>query len=135
MKRMLLISVVVLALFDFAGCARKIAEFEIPEGYVGWVTVSHGAADCPAGTRNFWGSVIRIQPDGTACSQTWSAEGLRVEWYFYVGRDGHRLREIKETGWGKGGEIWAGYSSPSESKIHFFVGTETQFNETKTRPP
>jgi hypothetical protein len=136
MNKVLALSPLLLLLLAAAGCPRRIAEFEIPNGYVGWVTVHYEAADCPApANRSFWGSIIQVQPDGTACTQIWSGKGLASVTYYYVDRDGTRVRQIKSTGWGKGGEIWALSSTSGENVEHFFVGTEKLFNETKTGPP
>jgi hypothetical protein len=136
MNKSFALPLLLLFVIGTAGCPRRIAEIEIPNGYVGWVTVHYGAADCPTpAKRSFWGSIVQVGSDGTACTQTWSGKGLASVTYYYVGRDGRRVREIKSTGWGKGGEIWALSSTFGENKKNFFVGTEKQFNETKTGAP
>ena len=116
-------------------CQQRVAVFEIPDGYVGWVTVAYASQLCDSETESSSVSTISVREDGTACSSTWNGvEGLTYTRFFYVDSEGDRLRELESTGWGEGGEIWAESSVPAEKKVHFFVGTETDFNETKTGP-
>ncbi len=122
-----------LPLAVLAGCSRRNAHFEIPSDYVGWVNVKYLAASCPEGTRGTpTVSVISIDANGKGCSRTWDADGLMSTRFFYVDANGRRVRELRATHWGKGGEIWGPAVSLKRSVFRFFVGDEAAF---KKRPP
>jgi hypothetical protein len=107
------------------GCQRFRFVYEVPDGYVGWVTVSFGGA-CAGERRSVFDSTLRVGPDGRACS------GLnkhpRTTWVssYYVDQGGARLRELRSTGWGEGGMVWAQEGSLDGRTMRFFVGTEEQ---------
>ena len=130
----LLLASIVCAMIT-SGCVTR-EEFQIPADYVGWVSVEYENPDCPALPTSGGKRIINIPPSGTLCTSTPSPLATRWVRTYYVDNDS-RL-ELRSTGWGEGGMIWAG-SGPSEgTSIHgpvypemrFFVGTEEQFRET-----
>jgi hypothetical protein len=133
MKRMtcLIMAPLLLIIGLLLGCSKGVAEIEIPNGYVGWVRVKYSDATCRGGDAYTLSSVIQVRRDGTACSSIWNGKGLVIVRFFYTDDSHRRLRELKNTGWGKGGEIWGEAGTPAESTYQFFVGSESQF---KTAP-
>lgn len=120
-------SLIGLILFQ-VGCYQRMALIEVPEGYVGWVTVRYEDPDCPADERDGMWNVIVIQNDGTGCSTEWNgAKGLSWIKTYYVDRDGRALRQLEDTGWGGGGDIWGKSADPGEREYFFFVGSEQAF--------
>ena len=118
-----------------ASCARHNAVIEIPDGYVGWVTIRYDAADCPPGRSTATESAVSVNEQGFGCSSTMDFDGLAIVRYYYVDEHGTRRRELKSTGWGEGGELWAASSTPAAKLRYIFVGSEAAFNAKKTGPP
>ena len=117
------------------GCQQRVVVFEIPNGYVGWVTIQYDKETCDEGQQGIWRTIVTVRPDGFGCSKQWlGPERLFFVRYFYVDQSGRRIHRLESTGWGEGGEIWAQSSTPAEDEFHFFVGTEGDFNEVKSRP-
>jgi hypothetical protein len=101
--------------------------FDIPSGYVGWVTVTFGVNRCPP-TKTATMTTILVGADGRACS---SLARYPARWAFsrfYYARNGRRIAKLQPTGWGKGGMIWAESTETDGHEYRFFVGTETQLN-------
>lgn len=114
------------------GCYQRMALIEIPEGYVGWVTVRYEDPACTADEKDGMWNVISIQNDGMGCSKEWNgANGLAWVRIYYVDRDGQTLRQLEDTGWGEGGEIWGTAADLEESEYFFFVGSEQAFKSWK----
>lgn len=110
------------------GCRSRVATFEIVEGYVGWVTVEYDREGCPSVGDSLFVSKIEVGGDGTACSKHWrGAEALGYSRFFYVDDEGERVRELRRTGWGGGGEIWSEFSIPDRGLYYLFVGSEAEF--------
>lgn len=111
-----------------SGCADRTFTVEIPNGYVGWVTVqfnNQGCGDTKTATR----TTIKVRPDGTGCTSVRAYP--QTSWFatfFYV-VDGKRVKELKPTGWGEGGMIWAESTEIDGHEYRFFVGTEQQLNK------
>jgi hypothetical protein len=119
-----------------SGCVTR-EEVRIPDDYVGWVTVQYENPECSALPTSNGTRIVGIPSSGTLCTST--ASPLPTRWVrsYYVDNEGSR-RELRSTGWGEGGMIWA-ESGPSEGtsvngpvypEIRFFVGTEAQFRAT-----
>lgn len=117
------------------GCQQRVIVLEIPNGYVGWVTIEYDKEPCDDGKEGTWSTVVTVGRDGSGCSKQWMGpEKLFLVRYFYIGEDGRRIHKLESSGWGEGGEVWAQSSRPAENKYIFFVGSERAFKETKTRP-
>lgn len=118
-----------------APLARHPVEYLIPDGYVGWVTITHGVNAPPTEVKS--GKYIyRIASTGKLATSSKIEDGWAKDEYAYYRTDGS-LTPLPETEWGKGGMIWGnvvesdqqinGSQSPQISE-NFFVGTEAQYN-------
>jgi hypothetical protein len=119
-----------------APIARHPVEYLIPAGYVGWVKIKHGE-DAEA-LKMFNGKYIcQIPPEGVLYTSSQLEDGWARDEYFYYADQGS-LRELPNTGWGKGGMIWAGHdewqdtSKPGRFTESFYVGTEDQYHRNET---
>jgi hypothetical protein len=123
--------VVLLFVWCLVGCDVEITSYEIPDGYTGWVEVKYGTASCeqerPEGVAN----AIRIDRDGSGCSTRSKKPSTGLVHFYYVDATGRRTRELKNTGWGGGGEIWAEAGNVDGSSYRFFVGSEQKFQESR----
>jgi hypothetical protein len=129
-------AVVLLLVCLAAACSDwEVVNYEIPNGYVGPVKINYGQKTCRAERSSILSDIVAVARDGYGCSPRVKAPSGSWEHFYYVDEGGGRVRELRSTGWGRGGEIWgeAG-SSEHESRI-FFVGTEQQFKAAKTWPP
>lgn len=110
-----------------ASCNRARFVYEVPHGYVGWVTVSFDS-ECRDDISNVRGNVIKVSADGSACSRL--EKHPRTTWVrtYYVDEAGNRVRELRSTGWGEGGMVWAEEGSLDGRTMRFFVGTEAQLD-------
>jgi hypothetical protein len=114
------------------GCGVRAASIEIPDGFVGWVTLRCQARDCAHEDRNLLSTTIRVDRTGSACSGAWKGPAsLSMLRFYYVDPGGRRLRELRSSGWGKGGEIWGSASRPAEHIFYFFVGPEPAFQKSR----
>lgn len=110
------------------GCYQRMALIEVPEGYVGWVTVRYEDPECATDKKNGMWNVIPIEYNGMGCSKEWNgAKGLAWVRTYYVDRDGEVLRKLEDTGWGEGGAIWGAAADLEEREYFFFVGSEQAF--------
>ena len=91
-----------------APIARHPTKYFIPEGYVGWVKINHGEKADPLQLSN--GKYICRIPASGVLDTSSNVEGgwAKDEYLYYSSAD--VLRELPETGWGKGGMIWANHS-------------------------
>src|SRR5258708_102647 len=121
---------IIVVLLLLVGCGRRVAVFEIPKGYSGRVTVGLDEAQCTGESTGLRGSVIRVSPEGRACSRVWNGDGLTFVSYYYVDSSHRRERELRSLGWGKGGEIWAVTAAPEAHQYRFFVGSEALYRRT-----
>ena len=122
-----------------APMARHPTRYLIPEAYVGWVKIKHGEDAGPLEMSN--GKYIcRIPVNGTLYTSSRPEDGWAKDEYFYYSGSGS-LRELPETGWGKGGMIWAGHSEfqatqggsmPARFTEVFYVGTEEQYHRNES---
>ena len=121
--------VAALALLTASGCRDNVRIYEIPNAFVGWVVVTE-LSTCPTSTTDTEGTTIAVRRDGTACAEVKPAPKSFYRRFYYVDDRGQRIRELRATGWGKGGEIW-GESAPSDGcEYRFFVGSEEMFKRT-----
>jgi hypothetical protein len=123
-----------------APIARHPTRYLIPEGYVGWVKINRGEKAAPLQLSN--GKYIcRIPASGVLdTSSNFEGGWAKDEYLYYSSSD--VLRELPETGWGKGGMIWANHSEfqayqdgslPSRVTESFYVGTEEQYHHNGNR--
>jgi len=131
-----LVAVIALATaLTMTQCSHRSAIIEIPDGYVGWIVIHYSASTPCNESSGLLGTVIRVGDDGTGCSTVWNGvESLSMLRQFYVDARGQRIRELKSTGWGKGGEIWGDAAIPSTKQMYFFVGSQEQFRAAKKSP-
>jgi hypothetical protein len=103
--------------------------YEIPNGYLGWVTVDLNHSECPSIKRNH-ALVYYIDAKGHGCTADPVETGWRTVVYDYMLPDGSSTK-LEETAWGKGGMIWATQveSDGKSESTKFFVGTEKQFHD------
>jgi hypothetical protein len=116
-----------MCLFFTIGCLDHIFTFEIPDRFTGWVTVEFGAASCHEAKTKIR-TIIKVRGDGTACSSAHDYPKTALFSRFFYVKDGKRTAELRPTGWGKGGMIWAESTEMDGHEYRFFVGTEKQFN-------
>jgi len=124
-----------------ASLSRHPVEYLIPDGYVGWVTIMHGANAPPLEMRS-GEYVCRIPSSGMFETSSKIEDGWAKDEYAYYAVDGS-LRRLLETGWGKGGMIWGGSveyeaqggsTRPTQIDERFFVGTEQQYDRSVNDP-
>lgn len=104
-------------------CAERSFTVEIPDRYVGWVTVKFDQAGC-GGSRSVTRTTIKVRGDGSGCTSaarfphtSWSAR------FVYVA-EGRETRDLPVSGWGEGGMIWAESTEVDGREYRFFVGSE-----------
>jgi hypothetical protein len=121
-----------------APTSRHPTRYLIPEGYVGWVKINHGEKAAPLQLSN--GKFIcRIPASGVLDTSSNVESGWAKDEYLYYSSS-NVLRELPETGWDKGGMIWANHSEfqatqdgslPSRFTESFYVGTEEQYHRSE----
>ena len=107
----------------------EFVDYEIPQGYVGWVSVHYGRETCPSYRASWLTGVIAIGADGSACStRAKPGEWVRSH-FFYVDQAGARIRELRYgTKGASGSAIWSPNDSGDGLTNGFYVGSESQFN-------
>lgn len=113
----------------FMRCRDNVRIYEIPEGYQGWVTV-HYEPECATSTTGNAGTTIVVRSDGSGCAKVKPAPKSFYRRFYYVSATGARVRELRATGWGKGGEVWSESSTVPGDEYRFFVGPEDAFKKT-----
>ena len=116
-----------LALLLAGSCSERMFTFEIPEGYVGWVTVRFRSENC-GDTKAVTTTTIRVKSDGTACTSVAAYPTTTLSKFYYVGGGKQKL-ELSRTGWGEGGMIWAESTEIDGHEYRFFVGSEQQLRK------
>jgi hypothetical protein len=114
-----------------APLARHPIRFLVPANYVGWIEVQYGGTAAPVLPMNKGTFICQIPPDGSLVTSSPLEQGWAKDEYFYYAQDGS-ISELRETGWGGGGMIWAptveGYgSAPVQLTERFYVGTEESY--------
>lgn len=124
-----------------APIARHPSKFLIPKDYVGWVEVKYGETNTPSLKIGNGTLICRIPSDGLLRTSSLLEEGWAKDEYFYYTQDG-LIRELEETGWGRGGMIWGNgdewQQTPSGSTqvqitSYFYVGTEQEYHRAVSR--
>lgn len=124
----------VVTLLITSGCRDAVRIYEIPDGFVGWVTVRQ-ATPCATSRTDKDGTTIVVSSEGIGCADASPAPKSFYRRFYYVDRAGQHIRELRASGWGKGGQIW-GESAPSEGdEYRFFVGQEEMYKRTYEKPP
>ena len=108
--------------------------YEIADGYKGWVVVRYDDPNCPALKSAGLLVVVPVTSSGVGCTSSPHREGWQINLYEYV-RRGNKTRSLPETGWGRGGEIWAGFGMPYKHSESFFVGREQDLRQSWSRVP
>lgn len=130
--------------------SRRPNKFLIPEGYVGWVIVEYRVKNAPALAIENGHYLYTFARNGTFQTSSSLEYGwAHDEYWYYSLKNPKKLRLLKDTGWGRGGHIWAGSTSDgvvgigddkgtrdvqTPPTITFFVGTEQQFNHAGAQP-
>ncbi len=114
-----------------APLARHPTRFLIPANYVGWIEVEYGQTTAPVLPMNKGALICQIPADGILVTSTPLEQGWAKDEYFYYSQDGS-VSELRDTGWGKGGMIWANTvegcgSAPVQLTERFYVGTEESY--------
>jgi hypothetical protein len=119
--------------FSFQGCQKERREvYELPPGLRGWVHVDVDMPNCPPLEVRDGVAYIHVGSDGRGCISGTPPAGQTQETYVYLDPD---RTQLKQTGWGGGGMVWAGHSIillQREGKRYlcsygFFVGTEQDY--------
>jgi hypothetical protein len=112
-------------------CAKRCtpAVYEIPDGYIGWVTVEYGRLDAPPLPIVDGKRVLRIGVRGELRTSSLIEYGIRSDTYRYTGQ---HAEELPKTNWGGGGMVWAGSVTAAagggdHAIERFFVGTEEEY--------
>jgi len=119
---------------------RIPSEYIFPDGYVGWAVI-HFEFPGVSSTSVADGKLMFDFPEsGVLRTSSKEQFGTAMDHFFYKTSNG-KLRELRETGWGKGGMIWGESSGstespnrPSDQTEQLFVGTEQQYNRMQTLP-
>lgn len=114
---------------------RRPSRYLIPEGYVGWVRINYRMKGAPALPIEDNYYLFKFPSTGLLETSSDIEYGAANDDYFYY--CGDTRRKLKETAWGSGGMIWAGYNGWSENNFAertgvyggFFIGTEEQLNK------
>jgi hypothetical protein len=111
--------------------APRSLQFQIPEGYSGWVHVEFETPGAPPLPQEAGQTVVKIPPSGALKTSSPEQYGwARDSYAFYSGRS---VRPIPDSGAGK--LIWgkingeASGSSGKRTYEEFFVGTQQQFKD------
>jgi hypothetical protein len=104
---------------------RHPVQYLIPQDYVGWVSIEYGVKGTPALQMKMGSFICQIPSSGALQTSSLLENGWARDEYFYYSANGFR-RALRNTGWGRGGMVWAGYVRIQEE--HFFVGTEEQYH-------
>ncbi len=119
---------------------RHPNRYLIPAGYVGWVKIEHGG-DGPPLSLQEGVYLCRIPANGVLMTSSPLERGWAKDEYFYYEKD-DSPKELANTGWGKGGMIWAGQisfdlgtgpSPPKRVTERFYVGTESEYRAAEQR--
>ncbi|PYU05793.1 MAG: hypothetical protein DMG33_09965 [Acidobacteria bacterium] len=130
---LLIVGTYLIAVMIHDGISRPV-QVELPKGYRGWVVINYEDPSCPHLGRRGLFLVISISSSGHACTSESASKGW--QYVRYESRDPEgRVTEIRQSGWGGGGLIWA-ESYPDQMKVErFFVGSEHELNSSWVSKP
>lgn len=125
------------------GCAEKTrtpVDFEISEGYYGWLTIEFGRKDCPPLQRREGSWVVSFSKMGDACTSTKMELGVARDRFYSVGTRLTELKPLDPASYTSDiGVAAVMYEDGGEVKRqYFFVGTAQSFREStddKGLPP
>jgi hypothetical protein len=120
----------VLAIFN----PRRPLIYKIADRYRGWAVVRYDDPSCAPIEHETVFMVITIPSSGLGCTSNPLQKGWRITLYEYA-NGGKARRRIPQSGWGGGGEIWAGFDMPYRHSESFFVGTEDELKKSWSRRP
>jgi hypothetical protein len=126
--------VLLYVLLMMVGWRPRPSRYEIPAGYRGWVLVRYDEPTCPPLESRGLYLVIQIDASGMGCTSSDRPGGVRYVRYEYVADDGTRT-PLPSTGWGQGGQIWAGAYSLTQKRAYFFVGSEEELKRSWGEQP
>lgn len=122
----LVLSLVIYCGVTSVGCGELVTDFELDEGYRGWVSIDYGRNDCTSTTEHGSYSIIRVDSEGRACSRLSESPSGRIEHVYYVDDLGRRVQRLKPGHWGQDEDM---ISMWSVTMSCFFIGTEKEFRE------
>jgi len=132
-RLLVLMAALLFVVFAFFNPRRPLI-YKIADSYRGWVVVRYDDPSCtPLEHENIF-LVIAIPSSAIGCTSSPFQEGWRITLYEYVS-GGKVTRRIPQSGWGDGGEIWAGFSMPYKHSESFFVGTEQELKKSWSSRP
>lgn len=132
-RRRIWIYAISLVMLILVGACKKAPYvlYEIPEGYVGWVSVEYDDEECPTKETPL-GYRVRISQQGLGCT-VFADTSTKFVKYTYVDSQGDATTKLEDTGWGEGGMIW-GEHNGHKGELLFFVGPEEGLKDTETHP-
>lgn len=112
---------------------RHPSHYMLPNGYVGWVVIHYGVPGAPPVPMREGVLEFDLPQSGVLKTSSVEESGSARDEYSYREADGS-LVNLTNTGWGKGGMIWAESSgtyerpnAPDDHTGQFFVGSESQY--------
>jgi hypothetical protein len=119
-----------------APVARHPTRFLIPKAYIGWVKVEYERNAPPLAMSN-GKYVCRIPASGVLATSSPLEDGWAKDEYLYYSEDGS-TEVLPDTGWGRGGMIWAGSVAgytPNAKQFtqSFYVGREDQYRRNESQ--
>jgi hypothetical protein len=124
---------------------RTAIEYQIPDGYQGWVQLKWGVTGAPPLATSGRHLIVSFNSNGEAVTSSTPQSGWATDKYVYVLSSSGR--QLRDTGWCKGGMIWGNKqefemlphiinsetvyaANPSNPVEKFFVGSEDQYRRT-----
>jgi hypothetical protein len=131
-KTILLIIIATGAILALMVWHSSVIYFDVPPGYVGWVSVKFQDSGCQHESTTF--KRIRVASDGKACARFPYPDGWHAEFVIYANGDG----SVRKFPLGPGAPTTPIGVDPASKVYVFFVGTKTDLarswsSEPKTR--
>lgn len=117
----------------FAILKRPI-KYKIADGYEGWTVIKFDDPSCPPLQHENVFVVIPVSSSGRGCTSSPPWAGWRYTEFEYV-RGSKVVRQLRQSSWGGGGEIWAGFYMVEKHSEGFFVGTENELQQSWAQEP
>lgn len=139
---LLLVVLASMAYGEGCGSYRVRSDWELPQGFHGWVLVEQSNPNCPKARFTFATVIFRVDASGRGCVSTPLPKAPQYATFWEIGAQGRRKRELRFGAPGNGGEIWDLSVAQASNEFvsireatQFFVGTEAQYNASlKDRP-